>query len=662
MKNIDIFKNPPRSYSPTKIVHAWSENLSEDADKIIEQGYGGVVTNVPFENDFTGNDKNIDRFSDILKNLEEKKLPFWIYDEKGYPSGYAGGITLREHPELAAKGMFMYKRFAFEDIKAKYHLPDEADKIVWAAKYPYGTQKEKGMVDYSKMTPVSFSDDYIECDLRDHEVLYVFSVKTAYEGAHALHNAFAQMPNINIMDEKAVRRFIDVAYEPIVSKIPDAYERAENVFTDEPSLFTPYVISNQTYTYALAPYADGIFQSYEAEYGESILPLLPFLFEGDEKSYPTRIKFYELVGNLIAKSYSSRLDEWCKAHGCRFSGHYLGESSLFHHVLFYGNYITVLKNTGYPGIDTLDCFPEVYSVLNEKIPQMAARKMGTNGMMVELCPFYRVDEFEKDKFNNMKCITALCYLMGARKAHSYFQPKEVDEMRNFNDYIGRIGYMLDGLDSESNIFVYCPMEEYQAKTVPAHSGGWDNDKSITSTSLTEIADTLEYGSFDFYFADSDDIIAGAENGNISNMEIKTVIIPQIEVMREATLKSLKKLASNGVRIRFIGGKPTLSAEKSSVLDTSEFDTYELGDVMDELYSDGGLFVCRSERKLVKARFNDGERVFYMIVNPERTDAEIKFNHGKGGTIWLPEDGSSYSINAGDSLTVQKLRTVFVFPQ
>ena len=28
-----------------------------------------------------------------MKNLEEKKLPFWIYDEKGYPSGYAGGIT-----------------------------------------------------------------------------------------------------------------------------------------------------------------------------------------------------------------------------------------------------------------------------------------------------------------------------------------------------------------------------------------------------------------------------------------------------------------------------------------------------------------------------------------------------------------------------------------
>ncbi len=662
MKNIDIFKNPPRSYSPTKIVHAWGDDLKGDADKIIAQGYGGVVTNVPFENDFTGNDKNIEHFSDILKNLEEKGLPFWIYDEKGYPSGYAGGLTLREHPELTAKGMFMYKRFAFEDTRAKYHLPDEADKIIWAAKYPLGNQNEQGGIDYSKMIPVAFECDYLECDLSDHEVLYVFSVKTAYEGAHALHNAFTQMPNINIMDERAVRRFIDVAYEPIVSKIPDAYKRAENVFTDEPSLFTPYVMSNQTYTYALAPYVEKIFEAYEAEYGESLLPALPLLFEGDAKSYPTRIKFYELIGKLIAKAYSSQLDEWCKAHGCRFSGHYLGESSLFHHVLFYGNYLTVLKNTGYPGIDTLDCFPEVYSVLNEKIPQMAARKMGTNGMMVELCPFYRVDEFEKDKFNNMKCITALCYLMGARKAHSYFQPKEVEEMRNFNDYIGRIGYMLDGLTSESNIFVYCPMEEYQAKTVPAHRGGWDNDKSVTSTSLTEIADTLEYGGFDFYFADSDDIFEGAEKGIISGMKIKTVIIPQIEVMRESTLKALKELAEKGIRIRFIGDKPKLSAEGGMILETSDFNVYELDDVMDELYFDGGLFVQRNEGKIVKARYNDGEKNFYMLVNPERLDRKIKFNHGKGGEVWLPEDGSSYSIKAYDSITVPSLKTVFVFPQ
>lgn len=66
-----------------------------------------------------------------------------------------------------------------------------------------------------------------------------------------------------------------------------------------------------------------------------------------------RIDFYELIGELVANTYVRQISEWCRAHGGRFSGHYLGEESLQAHVIFYGNYMRILEATDYPGVDVL---------------------------------------------------------------------------------------------------------------------------------------------------------------------------------------------------------------------------------------------------------------------------------------------------------------------
>lgn len=134
------------------------------------------------------------------------------------------------------------------------------------------------------------------------------------------------------MDKAAVRRFIDLCFEPIAQAIPDAYSRAENVFTDEPSLHVTYVRAYETWPYALAPWVDGLFEAYENEYHESILLQLPLIFEGGTNAYPVRVKFYEIVGKLAAEAYSGQLSTWCEAHGCGFSGHYLLEENISQHV------------------------------------------------------------------------------------------------------------------------------------------------------------------------------------------------------------------------------------------------------------------------------------------------------------------------------------------
>ncbi len=663
MKDVKTFKNPPKRYKPKKIIHSFCGDPDTIAKNTLDFGYGGVVTNVPQEDGFTSNPKNHASLSKIADALEANELPFWIYDEAGYPSGKAAGFTLREHPELEAKGLFMHKRPAFEALKAKYQLPDEADKIVWAAKYSY--DKSGRFIDLSKMTAIPFDTDHVECELDAGEVLYVFAVKTVFEGSHGMHNVSSPLKNINIMNRDSVRRFIDVAYESIEKENPGMFKRCEMVFTDEPSLFVAYTEEDETWSYACAPYTDGIFEEYEKEYGESLFPSLPYIFEGGNKSISTRVKFYELVGKLVSEAYSGQLRDWCREHGTVFSGHYLGEDNITHHVHYYGNYIRVLMNSGYPGIDILNCYPEIFEFINQKAPQMAARKMGSNGMMVELCPFVNRDEFNKSPYDNMKCISALCYMHGVRRANSYFQHNDMENMKNFNDYVGRIGYLLDGLEADTDIFIYYPVEDVQSKLRPNHCSKWAGDDTTTQDELKKAVDAVEFAGFDFLFADSDDLRDALLNDlKISGHRVKNIIIPKIDVIRKSTVDSLRKLSEMGVQVYYIDSFPSYYAENGS---KTEFYTFNVAPsssiegIIEKLRESKSeeLLTQETKNKIIRAKFPCGDKMIYMLVNMDREDAIIPFASTSDGEIWDPEDGSTSIAPAGEDIVLGALKTLFV---
>ena len=96
----EAFANPAREYRMKTIIHSWPEECGILADAVKDFGYGGTATNPPVENGYTGNKENLVRFGQILQELGRRDMDYWIYDEKGYPSGHGGGQSLEGHPEL----------------------------------------------------------------------------------------------------------------------------------------------------------------------------------------------------------------------------------------------------------------------------------------------------------------------------------------------------------------------------------------------------------------------------------------------------------------------------------------------------------------------------------------------------------------------------------
>jgi len=675
-----IFENPPKKYRVNPMMHGWPADLKLAMEALNDFGYGGAVTNVPYGDGFTSNEENIRKFAEILDTMDEAGLSYWIYDEMGYPSGQGGGLTLEGHPEFAAKGFYMHRRIAYEPTHARYHLDDESDKIIWAAKYPVETPgPHESYVQFDKMIPVPFTETALECDLAAKEVLYVFCVKDAYEGTHSTHNVSSFKKNINIMDKRAVRRFIDMCFEPVAKGIPDAYSRALNVFTDEPSLQVAYVREYETWNYALAPWVDGLFEEFQKLYGYSILPQLPLIFEGETNAYPVRIRFYKLVGKLIAEAWSGQLAEWCEAHGGGFSGHYLLEENITHHVKQYGDFLPVLRAASYPGIDILNCYPEIYTYNTAKIPQMAVRKNRTNGMMVEICPFSLVEEFRKDPLNNMTCVMGLLYLGGVRITHSYFNANFSDwrggafgktggytneaETNWFNEYVGRLGAVLDGLDNKCDTFIYYGVEDAQAKTKPLYCGGWNSGDYTAERSTGALMQTIYESGRDFYYVDLEDLREALETlettgtASISGNPVKHIFVPELDVMYREAADFMKKLSDAGVQVHVVNRMPQYCAEDGQKMEIT-FPAASLEEIR-SMVSEDPVFPSPVQGGLVlRGRFEKDGKNLWMLANKSRTDAVIAY-HGEDGEIWNPCDGSVLPVCSGADVTVPAMRALFI---
>lgn len=113
--NKNIFLNPPNEYRIYRLSHALPEDMEKYLVDISDLGFGGIVTNVNWHNDKTDKAKYLQCDEDFVtldKNIDvckKNNIGVWMYDEKGYPSGSADGLTLKDHPEFEAKGFTVFE-------------------------------------------------------------------------------------------------------------------------------------------------------------------------------------------------------------------------------------------------------------------------------------------------------------------------------------------------------------------------------------------------------------------------------------------------------------------------------------------------------------------------------------------------------------------------
>lgn len=656
--DIQKWKASGRMHTINLMFHNWPENLDAAIDAITDFGFTGVVTNVPVARGEAVTPENVAKFRKIVQKLKERGMPFWIYDEKGYPSGHGCHRVLARRPDLAAKGLYMRK---FEIFSGKkdfvYTIDGMSDCIAYAVKYNQDLSNvTESVIDFDGGKVLPFTRRRVRISLQAGEIVYVFIVKDAYEGSHCVHNCSTREKYIDLLKPEAVREFLRCNYEPIAEGCPEAFALCENVFTDEPSLMTAYARWYESFNYALLPYSDRLFDEFAARKGYDLRPLLPLLFESTDARYKQlRVDFYSFVGERVAENYSGQISAWLRERGARFSGHYLAEENIYQHVMEYGDFVRVICAADYPGMDVLLALPAEFFWNAPKYLSMISRKKGTDGFMVEFCPFYKRERFDADAFENFMGTVSILYMYGARVINTYFMPRLKDydakvfpdfgwgltreESLRLNGYVGRMYALLGESRPVCDRVMYYNLEDVMAKMVPRISGDYFMSSRLCQAddSLTDYAAQLLARGINYEFADREDL-------SKNRISPKVIIVPACSFIADETYEALKRYETGGTKVYFTDSVPrTLSGRDCS----------DVG----KICSVSEVF----ERE--KGENSTPEQVYVTAYENGRC---IVYNNRKEGiyirpksrvTVHDPDAGNAVELSAGEKMEVFSYRMV-----
>lgn len=520
--NLPIDATPPETSRPLQFIPAFevwcgatAEGISANLQTLLELGVGGIVVTVDVEHYLRDDSawEVLRRGIDIGRDLG---LRIWIYDEKGYPSGGAGGLVLNEYPAGEAQGLVRQ---------------------------------------------------------RDANGRWQYEPVRLYEGTHATENFYEQRPYINILDTEAVARFLHVTHDQYARVLEPISRSVEAFFTDEPSLISAYIPNGKDYPPTL-PWHPRLPEVFRSRKGYDLTSRLGSLFEDEgPEDRKTRCDFYEVVADLCAESYFGQLQDWCSRHHVLSSGHLLGEETLVWQTLFEGDPFPCYRRFDVPGIDMILSDP--LRIMRETfflVPilcRSATRLQGKRRVMCEISDYVGAVEHRHASLRQMQCTAALLYGLGVTDLVSMYtppmspQPDAKDrwpgpapysaaEYRAYNDFVARLHAMFSECRIDAHIAVVHPSRSIWAHFTPSHRSMYEPhpnpDVRMMDEAFTNLCRDLLQSQLRFDLVDEWNIVRGeiADGAlTIGGCRYSAIVLPPLDTIGVRTLETIAAFAGRG---------------------------------------------------------------------------------------------------------------------
>lgn len=589
---------PPAADRPLQIVHGIPASRAsvEGMRYYQERGLGGIVCNVDFR-DYMQSENHWKTLVAGVEACRELGLVVWLYDEKGYPSGAAGGLVLARNPAYEAQAL------CFD--------PDQPEPFV---------------------------------------------IRPAYEHTHASNNYHAARRYIDLLDKKAVACFLDVTHEAYRKRLePHFGTTIEAMFTDEPSLMAVNIgqlpdsvrtkvriqdpIDPHVQPLPSVPWNADLPEQYKARYGEDLLGHRRSLFDGNTpKVRQVRRQFWALVSDLVTDRYYGQIQTWCRAHRIASTGHKLHEESILHHVPLDGNGLKVLGNMDIPGLDMLSSNPEVVihsGWMTAAMPNSAALLHGRRRVMTEVSDFsQRMGGQGPVDLAAMQATAAWQAAWGVTDFTLYYRPddRSVEDYRAYCAFVGRLNAVLKPARRAPQVLLYYPIYDLWAEYRPVAerlslASQSDRARQIVS-SFMRLGQTLQRRQKPFFLVDHE-TLAGATlkadgSLNLAGQDFATLVLPARVELPESAADVVERLERAGGHV------------------LTDSDTTPLGTAsLDKKLRPDCQFVPPSDR-ITLGRFVRDNHTVLLVVNVDNRPYEGKLKLGEAAN-WHRLDPATGTI-------------------
>lgn len=662
------------------------KELAMDAllDDTVKRGYGGVVANVAEFDDYLNNESDWQAFIYFAESCRRRGLRLWIYDEKGYPSGSAGGNTLKENPDFESKALAAVFKKVSQGDNIEIPLPKGHLFAIYAAAYDGSSIDEINLSSAIDLTANISDKGELKWTADRACFVAYFAVKPFYERTHAMFNCYAARRTVDLSDENAVKAFIGNTYEQYIRRLkPFLGNTVEAFFTDEPSYMGFYMADADAAVTALhhiddydrtmpfypcVNWGNDFCDKFKALKGYDIRPYLPYLFGGMQRdAVKVRADYYEALSEFLEHSYFGQIGDFCHSAGVKFSGHVLAEDNIVKHLYFEGDLFRLMKHMGIPGIDMLTAQPEKFmnwpdsdffrcdegEIINwatgPKLVSSIAGLYGKRRVMSEVSGHM---EGAKCSFEKSLCTAFLQYAAGVNVFTSYFSFSE-SEGNRFCNAVARADAILSEGTYSASVALYYPIRQMRGYALPGECG---------ASSAKETCDKImNAAAYTFAFANRvlltsqtgydmigfDELSASkTENETFSFRErkYKLLIVPACPI--DEVLKSeLKRFSENGIKIVVLTHKETAAfADLTDILARKISPVAEdlLAAVKEEVPPD---IEC-SDKELVVSAYKTEKYTFYLAVNyrNETIKERIAIPGGKTMAVYRPDTDTFQNFN------------------
>lgn len=535
-------------------------------------GYGGVVTNVSWGNDYLLNDMAWESLVDTVSyTIEKLGLRVMLYDEKYYPSGAAGGLTLKNNMDWQAWGL-SNKTMVVQPNETKYIPLPGSHNLVSAMAF-----KGSSLANLDRSTAVPCQVDEngkasFSNNSSDTYIMVCVYSKYWYEHTHPQANIMQSRRYIDLTNPEPTKAFLNNTYERYKQYLGQYFNNGiENFFFDEPALPGQYM-GKGTQVYPPDPdsvpnedmefldtinFGYNVLEQFRQDWGYDVSDYYAYLFKsGNElndsvEARRVRWHYHQTIANMVAKNYFGQISQWCAQNNISSSGHTLAEENMSTCAIYSGNLFRVYNAMQIPGIDLLSGNPNSVArggyLLTLKTVSSSAQFDGKQRVFCEISDWGE----ENTDWNARIAAVAVQYAYGINDFCSYYTPFNYDEATNLKltNTTARIGYMLGGGVSQKNVLIYYPIESVFAAT--SSGSGSKYTRAITDN-FSQLMQRFSLENIDYLLADTTNILAGEVRGGKfvapSGLEFETVIIPYSTCIPAALVDKLTELAQGGVRI------------------------------------------------------------------------------------------------------------------
>lgn len=548
----ELFRNPPACYRGTPF---WAWNSELEPEKLVQQihffkemGFGGFYMHsrsgltLPYMSDAF-----LDRVQLCVEQAAQIGLVPHLYDEDTWPSGFAGGKAVKDHPEYRRS----YLVFTPKDNQSAQRTVGRYDICL----------NEDGTLASYRLLQSGEQASWAE---------WVAQIKIEENSAR-----FGLSAYIDTLNPDAVRHFVSLTHEAYLKKLGTHFgTTVPSIFTDEPRITRNMLLKkNQStgFEEAILSWTDQLPQSFYEATGTDLVAHLPELVWDLEGHKPSKIRwqYYDQVSEMFAQAYFGTIGAWCDNAGIAFAGHLMDEYPLHKSVAVSGDAMRCYRSMTIPGIDML-CGNREYTTAKQA--QSIVRQMGKNGMLSELYGVIGWDgDFREHKLHGdwqaalgvTQRVHHLAWfsMRGYRKRDYpqsiFYQSPWYREYPLIEDHFARVGLAMTQGKAVCRIGLIHPIETFWLNC--GTEAGSRPSLNKIEEDWKNVAEWILLGGYDFDFISESMLLQLCEAGSaplqVGKSNYDVIVVPNCETLRRSTLERLKQFRNDGGTLIFMGEPP-----------------------------------------------------------------------------------------------------------